>query len=229
MIFALTQNCIDMPIVRHARAMVAARPLGDIRVVQVEYAQDWQANELETICHNQAGWRTDPAQTSARRSTGDIVTLAFNLAGFVTGLERDRPVADPQSFVPRRKADDSGHIMLRFKGGAEGMVSCSQVAAGCETALRLRVFATKAGIGWVQEDPNYLWVTPSAPPAIGSMGRGPDQARKWAAPAKCPQDTPENIRTPFPTSMPRPLGLHRQSDRRAGGPRFDLSGAFAKG
>ena len=190
-IFALTHNYTGTPMVRQARAMVAAGDLGDIRVVQVEYAQDWLASDLETTGQKQAGWRTDPAQTGAGGSTGDIGTHAFNLASFVTGLELDSLAADLQSFVPGRRVDDNGHIMLRFKGCARGMLWCSQVAAGCENALRLRVFGTKAGIEWAQEDPNYLWVTPIGAPRYritrSGAGSGPEAGRVSRVPPGHPE------------------------------------------
>jgi predicted dehydrogenase len=163
-VFALTHNYTGYPMIRQAKAMVEAGDLGDIRVVQVEYAQDWLATDLEATGQKQAGWRTDPAQTGAGGSTGDIGTHAFNLASFVTGLTLDSLAADLQAFVPGRRVDDNGHVMLRFQGGARGMLWCSQVATGNENALRLRVFGTKAGIEWAQEDPNYLWVMPLGEP-----------------------------------------------------------------
>ncbi len=163
-IFALTHNYTGYPMVRHARAMIAAGELGDIRLVQVEYAQDWLATDLEASGQKQAGWRTDPAQSGAGGSTGDIGTHAFNLAGFVTGLSLESLAADLQAFVPGRRVDDNGHVLLRYQGGARGMLWCSQVATGCENALRLRVYGTRAGMSWAQEDPNYLWVTPLGEP-----------------------------------------------------------------
>ncbi len=163
-IFALTHNYTGYPMIRQARAMVASGDLGDLRVVQVEYAQDWLSTDLEASGQKQAGWRTDPAQSGAGGATGDIGTHAFNLANFVTGLTLDSLAADLQSFVPGRRVDDNGHVMLRYHGGARGMLWCSQVAPGNENALRLRVYGTKAGIEWAQEDPNYLWYTPLGEP-----------------------------------------------------------------
>ena len=196
-IFALTHNYTGTPMVRQARAMVAAGDLGDIRVVQVEYAQDWLATPLEASGHKQADWRTDPARTGAGGSIGDIGTHAFNLASFVTGLELETLAADLQTFVPGRRVDDNGHVMLRFKGGARGMLWCSQVAAGCENAARLRVYGTKAGIEWAQEDPNYLWVSPiGAPPyriSRSGAGAGPEAARV----SRVPQGHPEGYLEAF--------------------------------
>ena len=169
-VFVLTHNYTGYPMVRQAREMVANGDLGEIRVVQVEYAQDWLSEPLEQSGQKQAGWRTDPARSGAGGSTGDIGTHAFNLASFVTGLTLESLAADLQSFVPGRRVDDNGHVLLRFRGGARGMLWCSQVAPGNENALRLRVYGTKAGLEWAQEDPNYLWFTPLGQPTT-SQGR----------------------------------------------------------
>lgn len=157
--FILTHNYTGYPMAREARARVAAGELGEIRLVQVEYAQDWLA-EAPAPDNKQAEWRTDPARSGAGGATGDIGTHAWNIARFVTGLEPEALAADLQSFVPGRPVDDNGHVLVRFKGGARGMLWCSQVAAGKENALRLRVFGTKAGLEWQQEDPNKLLLTP---------------------------------------------------------------------
>ena len=191
LIFALTHNYTGYPMIRQAAAMVRNGDLGDIRVVQVEYAQDWLAEPIEQGGQKQADWRTDPARTGAGGSTGDIGTHAFNLAAFVTGLELDSLAADLQSFVPGRRVDDNGHVLLRYKGGARGMLWCSQVAAGCENGLRLRVYGTKAGIEWAQEDPNYLWVGPLNQPKYritrGGAGSGPEAGRVTRVPPGHPE------------------------------------------
>jgi predicted dehydrogenase len=190
-VFALTHNYTGYPMVRHARSMVQAGELGDIRVVQVEYPQDWLAEPLEASGQKQADWRTDPARTGAGGSTGDIGTHAFNLAGFVTGLQVEELAADLQRFVPGRRVDDNAHVMLRYQGGARGMLWCSQVATGNENALRLRVFGTKAGIEWAQEDPNYLWVTPLGKPRTritrAGAGAGPEAGRVSRIPPGHPE------------------------------------------
>ncbi len=190
-IFVLTHNYTGYPMIRQAKAMVAAGDLGEIRLVQVEYAQDWLAEPLEASGQKQADWRTDPARTGAGGSTGDIGTHAFNIANFVTGLTLDTLAADLQSFVPGRRVDDNAHVMLRYRGGARGILWCSQVASGCENGLRLRVFGTKAGIEWAQEDPNYLWVTPLGAPRYrltrGGAGSGPEAARVSRIPPGHPE------------------------------------------
>ncbi|MDV7142919.1 Gfo/Idh/MocA family oxidoreductase [Tropicimonas sp. TH_r6] len=164
-LFVLTHNYTGYPMVRQAREMVAKGELGTLRVVQVEYPQDWLTEaEEQTGANKQSEWRTDPERSGAGGSTGDIGTHAFNLASFVTGLELETLSADLQSFVTGRRVDDNGHVMLRFKGGARGMLWCSQVAPGNENALKLRVYGEKGGLEWSQEDPNYLWYTPFGEP-----------------------------------------------------------------
>jgi len=190
-VFALTHNYTGYPMIRQAKAMVDAGTLGDIRLVQVEYAQDWLAEPLEATGQKQADWRTDPARSGAGGSTGDIGTHAFNLANFVSGLTLDTLAADLQSFVPGRRVDDNAHVLLRYQGGARGMLWCSQVASGNENGLRLRVYGTKAGIEWAQEDPNYLWVTPLGAPRYrltrGGAGTGPEAARLTRVPPGHPE------------------------------------------
>ena len=162
--FVLTHNYTGYPMMRQARAMVEAGELGDIRVVQVEYAQDWLSTRLEESGQKQADWRTDPQRSGMGGCIGDIGTHAFNLAAFVTQLELNSLSADIQTFVQDRALDDNAHVLLRYKGGARGMLWSSQVAAGNENALRLRVYGSKGGIEWSQEDPNYLWFTPLGEP-----------------------------------------------------------------
>ncbi|MBP6736654.1 MAG: Gfo/Idh/MocA family oxidoreductase [Rhodobacteraceae bacterium] len=163
-LFILTHNYTGYPMIRQARDMVASGLLGAIRVVQVEYPQDWLTEASEASGSKQAEWRTDPERSGAGGSTGDIGTHAHNLACFVTGLKVEKLAADLQSFVPGRRVDDNGHVLLRFEGGARGMLWCSQVAPGNENALRLRVYGEKGGLEWAQEDPNYLWFTPFGEP-----------------------------------------------------------------
>ncbi len=160
-LFILTHNYTGYPMVRHAREMVANGEIGKIRVVQVEYPQDWLTVPQD---FKQAEWRTDPARSGAGGSTGDIGTHAHNLARFITGLEVESLAADLDAFVPGRQVDDNGHVMLRFEGGAKGMLWCSQVAPGNENALRIRVYGETGGLEWAQEDPNYLWHTPFGEP-----------------------------------------------------------------
>jgi len=160
-LFALTHTYSGYPLVRHARELVEAGTLGEIRVVQVEYAQDWLAEPVETSGDNkQAGWRTDPALAGPAGCLGDIGTHAYHLAAFVTGMTPVSLSAELHTFVPGRRIDDHVQAMLRYPNGARGMLWASQVASGAENALRLRVYGTKASLSFDQENPNELWVTP---------------------------------------------------------------------
>ncbi|WP_116134579.1 Gfo/Idh/MocA family protein [Tropicimonas sp. IMCC34043] len=180
-LFVLTHNYTGYPMVRQAREMVAQGELGQIRVVQVEYPQDWLTEAVETTGTNkQSEWRTDPARSGAGGAIGDIGTHAFNLACFVTGLTLDQLSADMQSFVEGRRVDDNCHVMLRFKGGARGMLWASQVAPGNENGLKIRVYGTQGGLEWAQEDPNRLWYTPFGEPKR-LLTRGGAGARAVAA------------------------------------------------
>ena len=159
-IFALTHNYSGYPMVRQARAMVQAGELGDIRIVQGEYVQDWLTNPIELTGQKQAAWRTDPKQTGAGGCVGDIGTHTYQLCCFMSDMKARELSADLTTFVKGRKVDDNVNVMLRFRGGARGMIWASQVAPGNENGLKVRVFGTKAGLEWSQMDPNYLWFTP---------------------------------------------------------------------
>ncbi|MEH6546341.1 MAG: Gfo/Idh/MocA family oxidoreductase [Sneathiella sp.] len=187
-LFILTHNYTGYPMVRQAQEMIHAGEIGAIRVVQVEYPQDWLTVAED---NKQAQWRTDPERAGAGGSTGDIGTHAFNLVSFVTGLELDSLAADLQAFVPGRAVDDNAHVMLRFKGGARGMLWSSQVAPGNENSLRIRVYGEKGGLEWAQEDPNYLWHTPFGEPkrliTRGGAGSGEAAARMSRIPPGHPE------------------------------------------
>jgi len=190
-VFALTHNYTGYPMIRQAREMVAAGVLGDLRLVNVEYIQDWLTEAIETTGQKQADWRTDPARSGAGGSTGDIGTHAFNLANFVTGLTLDSLSADLQSFVPGRRVDDNAHVMMRYTSGARGTLWCSQVAAGQENGLRLRVYGTKAGLEWEQENPNYLWITPLGQPKYRLTRGGPGAGEAAGRMTRIPSGHPE--------------------------------------
>jgi len=156
--FLLTHNYTGYPLVRQAREMVASGALGNIRVIQIEYPQDW-LTEPTGDDNKQAAWRTDPARSGAGGCIGDIGTHAYNLARFVSGLRTEAVSADLTAFVPGRQLDDNVHIMLRFEGGAKGMLWASQVAVGNENGLQLRIYGDKGGLEWRQDNPNYMWFT----------------------------------------------------------------------
>lgn len=198
-LFILTHNYTGYPMVRQARAMVDAGDLGAIRVVQAEYPQDWLVEPLEQTGMKQASWRTDPSQSGAGGCIGDIGTHAFNLASFVTGLELEELSAELTTFVEGRRLDDNAQVMLRFEGGARGMLWSSQVATGNENALKLRVYGEKGGLEWHQEDPNYLWFTPLGEPTRkitrGGAGSGEAAGRVTRIPPGHPEGYLEGFAT----------------------------------
>jgi predicted dehydrogenase len=197
LIFGLTHNYTGYPLVRQAREMIEAGELGRLRVVQVEYAQDWLTTAVEATGHKQAVWRTDPAQSGPAGSLGDIGTHAYNIACFVTGLRCEQVAADVSIFVPGRRLDDNVHLLLRFEGGARGMLWASQVATGNENNLRLRVYGEKAGIEWGQENPNYLRFMPYGKPpvTISRAGSGAADSAKHAS--RIPSGHPEGYLEAF--------------------------------
>ena len=198
-LFILTHNYTGYPMIRQARAMVAAGDLGDIHIVQAEYPQDWLTAPMENEGVKQAEWRTDPARSGAGGSVGDIGTHAHNLACFVSGLQVESLAADLQSWGKGRKLDDNAHMMLRFAGGARGMLWSSQVAPGNENALKLRVYGEKGGLEWSQEDPNYLWFTPLGEPKrlITRNGAGTSEASQSVS--RIPGGHPEGYLEGFAT------------------------------
>ena len=159
-IFALTHNYTGYPLVRRAREMAQGGELGDLRLVQVEYPQDWLTVATEKTGNKQAEWRTDPKRSGAGGALGDIGTHAYNLADFVTGLKLSEIAADLSSFGEGRVLDDNGQVMLRYENGARGALWFSQVAPGNENGLTLRVYGTKGGLKWSQPNPNELFYSP---------------------------------------------------------------------
>jgi predicted dehydrogenase len=155
-VFGVTYNYTGYPMVRQARAMVRAGELGEIRKVVVEYNQGWLATRLEGEGNKQAAWRSDPARSGAAGAIGDIGSHAENLVATVTGLEIESLCADLSALVPGRPLDDDGSLLLRFRGGARGVLIASQVNTGLENDLRLRVSGTLGTLVWRQEQPSEL-------------------------------------------------------------------------
>ena len=177
-VFALTHNYSGYPMVKLARDLVGGGELGRVRKVVAEYRQGWLATPLERSGNKQARWRTDPRRSGAAGCMGDIGTHAAHLAEYVTGQRITRVSADLATFVPRRRLDDDGSVLVRFDGGARGVVLASQVAVGEENGLTLAVYGDRRGLTWRQEEPNTLRVTSlDGPVEIWSRG----QARVAAA------------------------------------------------
>ena len=167
-IFAVTYNYTGYPLVREARELVRSGRLGELRKVVVEYNQGWLSGEL----HNkQAEWRTDPQRSGLAGAVGDIGSHAENLMATVTGLELEALCADLTRFVPGRALDDDASMLLRFGGGARGVLTCSQIEIGAENDLRLRVYGARGSLTWHQENPNRLLLdTLDAPQQVLTRG-----------------------------------------------------------
>jgi predicted dehydrogenase len=198
LVFAVTYNYSFYPLVRRAGEMVRAGDLGAVRLVQVEYPQDWLTEAIENDGQKQAGWRTDPARAGAG-CIGDIGTHALQLAEFVSGQRVTELLCDLGTFVPGRRVDDNAHILLRFANGARGMLWASQVAPGNDNNLRIRVYGSKGGLEWRQEDPNRLrWTLHGEPSRILSRA-GPQTAVAAGRPDRLPAGHPEGYLEAFAT------------------------------
>jgi predicted dehydrogenase len=197
LIFAVTYNYTGYPLVRQARAMVERGDIGELRVVQVEYAQDWLSTAVEATGQKQAAWRVDPERAGPAGAMGDIGTHAFNLAEFITGKEITDLSAELHTFVVGRLLDDNAHMLLRFQGGARGMLWCSQVAPGNDNGLRIRLYGEKGGLDWRQEQPNALVFSPLGEPArlIRRNGAGSDPVAR--AVSRLPAGHPEGYLEAF--------------------------------
>jgi predicted dehydrogenase len=196
-IFVLTHNYTGNTMVKQARELVRSGALGPIRKIVVEYPQGWLSTRLEATGQKQAEWRTDPKRSGAAGCLGDIGTHAENLARYVTGLKIDSLCADLTTFVGGRKLDDDGNILVRYRGGAKGVLHASQISVGEENDLNLRVYGTKAGLEWHQEHPNELTVKyPDQPAQIWRRGNGyvGEQAKRFT---RVPAGHPEGYLEAF--------------------------------
>jgi predicted dehydrogenase len=185
-----------------------------MRLVQVEYAQDWLA---DPVANKQADWRTDPTRAGAG-AVGDIGTHAFNLAEFVSGCRITEVAAELTSFVSGRRVDDNAHVMLRLEGGARGQLWASQVAVGNENGLRLRLYGETAGLEWDQEAPDRLWFTPFGQPkqllTRGGAGASPESARLTRVPAGHPEGYIEGFANIYAEAA-RAIRAHQSGDAAA--------------
>jgi len=158
LVFALTHTYSGYPAVKHARQMAAEGQFGKIRKVYVEYPQGWLSDKQEDKGNPQASWRTDPKRSGKAGSMGDIGTHAHHLAEYITGLKVTELCAELNTFVPGRLLDDDGAALLRFDNGAKGVLFATQVAAGEENAIKIRIYGEKGGLEWAQQEPNTLIV-----------------------------------------------------------------------
>lgn len=193
LLFALTHNYTGYPLVKQARALVRKGELGKIRKVVAEYSQGWLSQAIEEEEHKQAAWRTDPEQAGASGCLGDIGTHVENIIRYITGLEIDQLCAEFTTFVGGRRLEDDASVLLRYKGGAKGVLHASQVCAGEENGLAIRVYGSNASLEWRQEAPNELIVRyPGAPSRIYRPGNPnlDDSAKRFV---RLPSGHPEGF------------------------------------
>ncbi|MEM8859910.1 MAG: Gfo/Idh/MocA family oxidoreductase [Chloroflexota bacterium] len=163
-VFGVTHNYTGYPMVKEARDWIKSGKIGTIQRVVVEYPQGWLLDKLEDQGAKQAEWRTDPKRSGIAGAVGDIGSHCENLVSYMTGLEIESLCADLDTFVPGRQLDDDASVLMRFKGGAKGILWCSQIAAGEENGINIRIYGTKMGIEWHQEHPNWIYLKDPAGP-----------------------------------------------------------------
>ena len=164
-IFALTHNYTGYPMVKEARELVRSGKLGKILKIVAEYPQGWLMDKIEADGQKQAAWRTDPKRAGASGCLGDIGTHAENLGRYITGLKIDSLAAEFTTFVAGRRLEDDANLLIRYKGGAKGVLHCSQISCGEENNLNIRIYGTLGSLAWQQEHPNELKVCPKGEPA----------------------------------------------------------------
>ena len=191
LIFAVTYNYSGYPLIREAREIIKKGDLGSIRIIKVEYIQDWLTKPIENTGQKQASWRVDPKKSGIGGSIGDIGTHAFHLAHFITQQLPNKISADLSCFVEGRELDDNAHILMRYESGAKGMIWSSQVAPGNENNLKIQIYGEKGGLIWQQENPNELILNllnqPSRRLTRGSSFVGDQSARLTRIPAGHPE------------------------------------------
>ena len=191
LLFCVTYAYSGYPIVKHLRDMIAGGEIGQIRFVNGEYPQEWLATKLEDTGQKQAAWRTDPKLAGLSNSVGDIGSHIEFMAAYMTGLEIDALCARLDRFGPGRPLDDNATILVNYKGGARGVYWSSQIAAGHDNALRLRIYGTKGAVEWFQETPNAARVSfLDRPSGTISRGRDPMSARAQSL-SRLPSGHPE--------------------------------------
>ena len=197
LVFGLTHNYTGYPMVKEARHLVRSGAFGDVRRVVAEYIQGWLSEREETTGNKQAEWRTDPSRSGAAGCMGDIGTHGENLVEYVTGLRIESLCADLTTFVPGRRLEDDGNVLLRFEGGARGVLMASQIAVGEENGLKLRVYGERGGLEWNQMEPNSLIVRwPDRPLEVRRTG-GPGVGESAGGATRLPAGHPEGFLEAF--------------------------------
>jgi predicted dehydrogenase len=177
-VFGVTYNYSGYPLIKQMRHMVASGGIGQVRKVVVEYTQGWLASPLEQTGQKQAAWRQDPKTAGPGGAIADIGTHAEHLARYITGLELESLCADLTTFVPGRRLDDDAAILLRYQGGARGVLTCTQIAQGYENDLKIRIHGTDGSLAWRQESPNEL---------VYRSASGPEQVLRHGQTYLCPE------------------------------------------
>lgn len=198
LVFALTHTYTGYPMLKEAKHLIKSGKLGKIRKVVVEYPQGWLSTNLETSGQKQADWRTDPKRAGISCCMGDIGTHAENLAEYVTGLHINELCADLSTFVEGRLLDDDGNVLIRFENGAKGVLHASQISAGEENNINIRVYGEKGGLQWQQQDNNSLKIMMLDQPVEILRTGGPGLSSKTApANTRVPAGHPEGYLEAF--------------------------------
>ena len=198
LVFALTHNYTGYPMVKQARDMVARGDFGKVRKIVVEYPQGWLSTKLEDTDSKQASWRVDPEKSGMGGALGDIGTHAENLAEYISGLQVTEVCAELTSFVEGRRLDDDANILLRFEQGAKGVLHCTQIAAGEENGLNIRLWGETGGIEWHQMEPNTLIVKEhDAPSKLFRTGVGGNLTEAAQRAQRIPAGHPEGYLEAF--------------------------------
>jgi predicted dehydrogenase len=214
LVFVVTLNNTGYAMVRQAKEMIAAGDLGELRIVHAAYIQDWLTLPIDAQGQKQAEWRTDPKRAGASACLADIGVHAHNLAAFVTGLELAEVSADLTTFVAGRRLDDNAHVLLRYRGGAKGVLMASQVAPGNYNGLSLKIYGAKAGLEWFGENPEVLRFAPYGEPSRTLVRGGAGTTSEAVRASRMPAGHPEGYIEGFANLYRDAAGLIRA--RRAG-------------
>lgn len=230
-VFAVTYNYTGYPLVKEARRLVTEGVIGELRKVVLEYHQGWLATRLEEEGNKQAAWRADPAAAGIGGAVADIGSHAENLAATVTGLHVAELCGDLAPLVPGRRLDDDCNMLLRFSGGAKGVLVASQVAVGAENDLRIMVSGSRGTLRWRQEDPNRLELaTLDEPLRVYTRAGGPYLGAAAAAASRIPSGHPEGFIEAFANlyrNVALAIRLRAGEQLPAGTPAPDYPGAGA--
>jgi predicted dehydrogenase len=221
-VFALTHNYTGYPMVKEARELVRAGKLGRILKVVAEYPQGWLLDRIEAEGQKQAAWRNDPKKGGATCCLGDIGTHAENLGRYITGLEIESLCAEFTTFIPGRVLEDDANLLLRYQGGAKGVLHCSQISCGEENNLNIRVYGTKGSLAWQQEHPNELkYIAKGEPARILRRGNAyvSDTAKKFT---RLPFGHPETFIEAFANIYLEAVAAIRASLAGQRGGKFDF-------